>query len=1491
MDIRANLILNAEQFKAAASAAGKSVDDLNKKLVNAGKGSNQELKKATDLEIKSAKAAEARLKVEKNIADMKRRGYGAGKAVGAEQTVMNLMGFDYAKSQRKFDLDKKAMALAKKDAEQTARYAHMRAMVSGDFEQSMSRTRYALYDVGNRALAMGTAIYTAMGISIMQAARFESAFTSVERTVGLVRDAEGKLTDQGEKLRKSLIDLSLTTPVSFEDIAKVATLGAQMGIAESAITQFTKTVSQFSAITGVSVEETSQAFGRLGQMMDVPASKFENLSSAITFVGVNAVATDKEILVMSESIAAASNQAGFAADEVIGLAAALASLKVRPEEARGVIVRLFREIDSSVSIGGARLDDFAKVLNMTSYEAGNLWKNDPSRFFNSFLEGANRAGDLNKTITALGITNSRELNVIQRLANNTDVLASTMEDAHKQYMLATYSAEAYAKVQDDLASKLTIFQNALLATSAALGDAMAPGLKILLDIITPIINAIGNMNGPMKLLLALATALIGGFALFKATMFLAVAGLLAVKTAMNGLKDASIGSLASMTTLRVMMRQVGLTGASTRAGLAGLTGGLVAVGEAGKKAALGLTIMQRALGIVGIITTALVIMSQIGDTMANTGSEAKAMGDAMIEAGGGSEELAKAMAKDTDAAIAGEGAFTTFTTKIKDLNEENTKAEIKALATAEGVKALSDSFLEAKSGVDEMIDASSVQADSNAAVQKSINESKASIDEQTISLGRNTAAFTANALAKYKGAGGDQATIYESLAEASASDKALIESFGIDVATLITKGIESEGGATAYLKNFEDQMSGLQKRIMLMGGIEASNIAIIKEYGKEVGWTAEQIKLVLASQKENNYIMSSTPKAAKEAAKAIDAMRESSKKLAATRKIEADVMRATGAAEEQIDEQVYGLSETLKGYVDEIGNTTSAQTKLLSSFTTLSSGLKTGTDNFDKFSEAGRKNLENWNSYMVASLESAKQSGEGFMGGVERMADALAALEVKGIETGQAFGQFKDYLSKAVLDEDVQGINNLSSALDKASNPEELRASVDAWVAGIGKGKTVLNQAELAAKRYGVSLQNSLRGGAYAAQFLGQWVTDNTKKMDKQKKVMRTLTDYADDLGKAFTNMLKFKFERQNAFGELQGVIEGINDGIRDARKNVTDLQNTLDENSRKRKDLELDYRLAIQFGDTESAKKIANEMASLDQEIAKNQEDVTYNTDLLSGSLDANTQAGRDNDKALQEILTSNAAYIQALVDSGAKQEVVNQAIKDGEAQFRAQATAMNISQEAIDKYAKSFDGFKTIVAGTPKKVNVDASTDPAKRALNQLLEEINNSNASVNVDIKAPTKEDRKNALTKEANRIGALEKNATGSQKSYWMNQRLSIEGALRSGDYAQGGLIRGAGSGTSDSITIGASNGEYMMRASSVNRYGVDFMNALNQQRLSPGMLGGGSSGGSGGVVYLSSKDRELLQAAINRPVTLRTTNRTIAESANDGNRELARLGKN
>ena len=57
-------------------------------------------------------------------------------------------------------------------------------------------------------------------------------------------------------------------------------------------------------------------------------------------------------------------------------------------------------------------------------------------------------------------------------------------------------------------------------------------------------------------------------------------------------------------------------------------------------------------------------------------------------------------------------------------------------------------------------------------------------------------------------------------------------------------------------------------------------------------------------------------------------------------------------------------------------------------------------------------------------------------------------------------------------------------------------------------------------------------------------------------------------------------------------------------------------------------------------------------------------------------------------------------------------------------------------------------------------------------------------------------------------------------------------------AGGGLIRGPGTGTSDSIPIQISNGEYVIRTAAVNKYGVGFMHRLNSMRFARGGQAGG-----------------------------------------------------
>lgn len=67
---------------------------------------------------------------------------------------------------------------------------------------------------------------------------------------------------------------------------------------------------------------------------------------------------------------------------------------------------------------------------------------------------------------------------------------------------------------------------------------------------------------------------------------------------------------------------------------------------------------------------------------------------------------------------------------------------------------------------------------------------------------------------------------------------------------------------------------------------------------------------------------------------------------------------------------------------------------------------------------------------------------------------------------------------------------------------------------------------------------------------------------------------------------------------------------------------------------------------------------------------------------------------------------------------------------------------------------------------------------------------------------------------------------------------------------GGYVSGPGGPTSDSIQAMLSNGEYVIRAASVKKYGASFMSALNNGRLkrTPGFASGGSVGGNSTSSY-------------------------------------------
>jgi TP901 family phage tail tape measure protein len=486
--------------------------------------------------------------------------------------------------------------------------------------QSIVSARYALYDVSTTATVAATALLgtatavTALGIS------YESSFTDVERTTQASGDAL-------ERIRGQLLGLQRTIPLAFSDITDIAALGAQLGIADDELSSFTQTIAEFSAATNVDTETTAQSFGSLAELLNLTADQYENLGSAIAYVGVNSVATESEILAMTSRIAASATNAGMAADETIALAGALASLRVAPERAQGVLETYFSTLNTAIADGGAKLDAYAVTAGLASDKVAALVASDPTEFFRRFSVGLSGLDPISLTtrLDALGLSGIRAGEVFTRVSSNLDVFDQALSDSSTSFEEGTFLADVYATRVDDIASKLEILKNSLAELAATAGSALLPTIGPWLDAITEGINRLTNLLdsdvGQVFAGISIAVlAVVGAIAALAGGAALGTASLFALRTAVEGLgwAEATTGARA-------------------------FASGLVGVNNGSRTAAVGVGVFKGALISTGI-GAAVVLLGTLALAFSGAGQSAE---DAFEAFTGGTTGLSDALKADT----------------------------------------------------------------------------------------------------------------------------------------------------------------------------------------------------------------------------------------------------------------------------------------------------------------------------------------------------------------------------------------------------------------------------------------------------------------------------------------------------------------------------------------------------------------------------------------------------------------------------------------------------------------------------------------------------------------------------------------------------------------------------------------------------------------------------------------------------------------------------
>lgn len=393
----------------------------------------------------------------------------------------------------------------------------------------------------------------------------EKAFAQVERVVGSADAATYKLYQGLQKLSTDL-------PISFEATARIAQLGAQIGITSDQLIEFTRVVSSFSITTGIGEEQVTLLLGRIAEMQDVPVTEYENLASAVLALGTASAATEEEILRVNESIATVSNVFGLTTQATVGLSSALATLRVRPELSRGSLTRVFGQLEDAIAGSGAKLEKLGAIMSLTTDEVIQLRESDPDAFFLRFIEGLKNAESsgvsFRGALRELGIGAVRDIDTVSRLANNYDVLSDSFNMAYAEYAKGTELQRQSQGIFDTTAARVgnlsDAFQNFLANAGKPLAlviGALARTGAELLDLANSV-PVVGIAFG------GLATAVtLGGsaFLLYRLALVKALTGIVALREAQKQLGVTSISLKTILQQQAISQQQLATSAASAAA--------------------------------------------------------------------------------------------------------------------------------------------------------------------------------------------------------------------------------------------------------------------------------------------------------------------------------------------------------------------------------------------------------------------------------------------------------------------------------------------------------------------------------------------------------------------------------------------------------------------------------------------------------------------------------------------------------------------------------------------------------------------------------------------------------------------------------------------------------------------------------------------------------------------------------------------------------------
>lgn len=336
------------------------------------------------------------------------------------------------------------------------------------------------------------------GVAVKAAIDYESAFAGVKKTV------DGT-PQQFAQLSTSIREMAKEMPSSAVEIAHVAEAAGQLGVPIGAIKDFSKTMINLGVSTNLSSEEAASSIAKIGNIMQVSGKDLGTWSahfgSSLVDLGNHFSTTERDIVEMTNRLAAGGKLAGLTTPDILGLATAMSSVGIEAEAGGTAMTQTLTGIGKAVSGVGKgakeKLEVIAQTAGMTAEQFSTAWKQKPAEALQSFIKGLQRAHDEGKNMDGildeLGMTGIRQGNMLKSLASASDKMSEAVSRSNTAWKENNALTNEASKRYETTESQLKIFKNKLTDIAIEFGGPLLKALNSGLDAAKPWLQTLSDM--------------------------------------------------------------------------------------------------------------------------------------------------------------------------------------------------------------------------------------------------------------------------------------------------------------------------------------------------------------------------------------------------------------------------------------------------------------------------------------------------------------------------------------------------------------------------------------------------------------------------------------------------------------------------------------------------------------------------------------------------------------------------------------------------------------------------------------------------------------------------------------------------------------------------------------------------------------------------------------------------------------------------------------